>query len=1012
MKDKVDGEVDSDQLFREYSTFGFLMIGLHNFLILYYTSIKWPELKIRYQKLKENRRLRQEKEDQETSGLYLIFEKNEQKPLEKVYSKLQEFYKLIPISEKEIQHEMRGILKILKEVLENQRSSIMQNDKMLKGAKRIGDREEVKIGSGMLRAKLSNLGDIMHNLDIRRESNNLQPMNSELDDDQQYYSDIQKRIISTNNGNRLNSSQRNSINNSSKEFTVDPIKLSKYLKDYNRGIELCLDKIDSFEFDIFNLRAISSGRELLILGYEIAQKSNLIELNQISKFVYLSFLQGIAQSYNMVAYHNKTHAGDVLQGLHYFLYTGRIAELLKLSPLEHIGAIVAAISHDVDHPGFNNQFLVSTKDEIAILYNDQSVLENHHVAQTFLLLRTDELNIFKRFSAQNQNRVREIMIKMVLATDMFYHAQNMQQMQRIIEKTYFDPQIEISNNQRLISEEELQTNKVFLLGQTLHLSDISNPCRDWKVCSKWTDLVFREFFYQGDLERTMGLPISNLMDRKTINIAQSQVGFINYLVIPVFTEYSKICINIEPLLRKAQANRQQWEDLKDVFEMHKEAGISAHINQDLGGFEGDYFSYENYKLRKQEVAKTQSQTQTTAPTLHHLHTANPLPTSNGLSPNNKSLMNLSVRNPSNQRISFLARKSSIRSGTKILHSQQNHESEIGVFVLKEENSNEQSSSDSGKSSVSKNDSLLQNSALSKSKNQDINLLEYPDLEDDIQNNQIIAESSSQNAKHESGDYLTKVSFLTKSNEDIDQDDYDQQLAGVGAAGRGDESLLHSLSKHSKQKDNFAKQAKQSSFSTHNKQQSHAQAIALQQQQLLLHQQQQQQMINMPINSHRFNLRESPSGQIDQNNNGLQDFQANVQKGGNKRSSRSKRQSGSKKGYQQVIDLSVSQEQEEVQFIVEPLQYNKTAQNMDDVNNQNNYAFDDINHDNSISNNQHGNSPSRWKTLKDQPRNHGSKFSALGNEQQIIHQQKSTVQKIVVSNHLKMMDRSGNIQRQE
>lgn len=52
-----------------------------------------------------------------------------------------------------------------------------------------------------------------------------------------------------------------------------------------------------------------------------------------------------------------------------------------------MGAIVAAISHDVDHPGFNNQFLVATKDEIALLYNDQSVLENHHVAQTFLLLR-------------------------------------------------------------------------------------------------------------------------------------------------------------------------------------------------------------------------------------------------------------------------------------------------------------------------------------------------------------------------------------------------------------------------------------------------------------------------------------------------------------------------------------------------------------------------------------------------------------------------------------------------
>lgn len=87
------------------------------------------------------------------------------------------------------------------------------------------------------------------------------------------------------------------------------------------------------------------------------------------------------------------------------------------------------------------------------------------------------------------------MIKMVLATDMFYHGSNMQQMQRIIEKTRVDNKENVSNNQLLISEEELEANKVFLLGQALHLSDISNPCREWDVCSRWIDLLFREFFF-------------------------------------------------------------------------------------------------------------------------------------------------------------------------------------------------------------------------------------------------------------------------------------------------------------------------------------------------------------------------------------------------------------------------------------------------------------------------------------------------------------------------------------
>jgi hypothetical protein len=68
---------------------------------------------------------------------------------------------------------------------------------------------------------------------------------------------------------------------------------------------------------------------------------------------------------------------------------------------------------------------VNTHDEMALLYNDQSVLENHHVAQTFLLMRDESLNILGHYSPQDYRKIREIIIKMVLATDMANHAQGM-----------------------------------------------------------------------------------------------------------------------------------------------------------------------------------------------------------------------------------------------------------------------------------------------------------------------------------------------------------------------------------------------------------------------------------------------------------------------------------------------------------------------------------------------------------------------------------------------------------
>jgi len=45
--------------------------------------------------------------------------------------------------------------------------------------------------------------------------------------------------------------------------------------------------------------------------------------------------------------------------------------------------MIAAAGHDVDHPGHNNMFEMKNKSVLATIYNDKSVLENHHVATLF-----------------------------------------------------------------------------------------------------------------------------------------------------------------------------------------------------------------------------------------------------------------------------------------------------------------------------------------------------------------------------------------------------------------------------------------------------------------------------------------------------------------------------------------------------------------------------------------------------------------------------------------------------
>lgn len=74
---------------------------------------------------------------------------------------------------------------------------------------------------------------------------------------------------------------------------------------------------------------------------------------------------------------------------------------------------MASAVHDVDHPGVNNQFLVNSSSEMALMYNDESVLENHHLAVAFQLLQSENCDILDSFSRAERQSYRKMVIEMV-----------------------------------------------------------------------------------------------------------------------------------------------------------------------------------------------------------------------------------------------------------------------------------------------------------------------------------------------------------------------------------------------------------------------------------------------------------------------------------------------------------------------------------------------------------------------------------------------------------------------
>jgi hypothetical protein len=102
-----------------------------------------------------------------------------------------------------------------------------------------------------------------------------------------------------------------------------------------------------------------------------------------------------------------------MQTAHFFLRRMGLEDLISCE--ERLACLVAAACHDVDHPGYNNAFLISTASPLALRYNDTAVLENYHCAKTFeILLNDEECNLFRFLSDDKFQRVRSVMLSTIL----------------------------------------------------------------------------------------------------------------------------------------------------------------------------------------------------------------------------------------------------------------------------------------------------------------------------------------------------------------------------------------------------------------------------------------------------------------------------------------------------------------------------------------------------------------------------------------------------------------------
>ncbi|XP_069568197.1 dual specificity calcium/calmodulin-dependent 3',5'-cyclic nucleotide phosphodiesterase 1A-like isoform X1 [Brachyistius frenatus] len=289
-----------------------------------------------------------------------------------------------------------------------------------------------------------------------------------------------------------------------------------------------LKDVDQWSFDVFSFHEGTGDHALKFLVYDLLTRYDLINRFRIPVQALVQFVEALENGYSKHRnpYHNLIHAADVTQTAHFLmLHTGLMH---WLSELEILAMVFAAAIHDFEHTGTTNNFHIHTRSEVAILYNDRSVLENHHVSAAYKLMAEEDMNILVNLNKDDWRELRSLVIEMVMSTDMSCHFQQIKTMRNVLTQTHTALQPGPPTTEQYI-------DKVKVLSLMLHAADISHPAKAWPLHYRWTHSLMEEFFRQGDKEVELGLPFSPLCDRKATMIAQSQIGFIDFIVEPTFS---------------------------------------------------------------------------------------------------------------------------------------------------------------------------------------------------------------------------------------------------------------------------------------------------------------------------------------------------------------------------------------------------------------------------------------------------------------------------------------------
>lgn len=188
--------------------------------------------------------------------------------------------------------------------------------------------------------------------------------------------------------------------------------------------------------------------------------------------------------------------------------------------------------------------MIATANHLAALYENTSVLENHHWRSAVgCLLESGVAEQIQSIRPQLEKQISSL----ILATDITRQHEFLSKFR----------DLQTTNTLDMRRAE----HRHFILQISLKCADISNPCRPWDISKKWSQKVCEEFFRQGDYERQLNLPVTSLCDRYSTSVPKIQVGFFKFVVTPLFDQWHRFLdskLSTE-MMYNLKYNQVQWD---------------------------------------------------------------------------------------------------------------------------------------------------------------------------------------------------------------------------------------------------------------------------------------------------------------------------------------------------------------------------------------------------------------------------------------------------------------------